>query len=273
MRETRFLPSRELRPRIAPTEFREQTKVMIHGEVHDPRAYRLGGVAGNAGLFSTARDLARYARMLLGNGSLDGVKILSPEAMAQMTAPHDVPGGIRALGWDVQSRYSLNRGTRLSRRAFGHGGYTGTALWVDPEQDLFLIFLSNRVHPDGKGSVNQLAGDISDTVSSQLAPVPAPALGASPAPTSKSEPAPAPKLGIDVLVAENFARLRGARVAVLTNDTAQSASGTRSLDALAGAPGVTLAAVFTPEHGQAANKDEAIPDAVDERWGVPVYSL
>ena len=72
--------------------------------------------------------------------------------------PHDVPGGIRAVGWDVRSRYSANRGETFSRRAVGHGGYTGTALWMDPEEDAFVLFLSNRVHPDGKGAVNALVG-------------------------------------------------------------------------------------------------------------------
>jgi hypothetical protein len=91
-----------------------------------------------------------------------------------MLAPHDVPGGIRALGWDVQSAYSTNRGTALSRRAVGHGGYTGTSLWIDPEQDLFVIFLSNRVHPDGKGSINALAGAIATLAGSTLVAAEAP---------------------------------------------------------------------------------------------------
>ena len=167
MSETGFLPSANLRPRIAPTEKRGDA--WIRGDVHDPRALRMGGVAGHAGLFSTAKDLARYARMVLAAGTLDGVRVLSAETLRKMLAPHDVPGGIRALGWDMQSTYSTNRGTALSRRAVGHGGYTGTSLWIDPEQDLFVIFLSNRVHPDGKGSVNALAGAIATLASSTLA--------------------------------------------------------------------------------------------------------
>jgi len=166
MKQTGFLPSSTDRTRIAPTEQRKGA--WIRGEVHDPRAFRLGGVAGNAGLFSTAQDLARYARMLLGSGVLEDARVLSVPATAKMLAPHDVPGGIRALGWDMQSAYSNNRGTSLSRRAVGHGGYTGTSLWLDPEQDLFVIFLSNRVHPDGKGSINALAGAIATLAGSTL---------------------------------------------------------------------------------------------------------
>jgi len=158
MNDTGFLPPDKDRARVAPTEQRKGA--WMRGEVHDPRAFRLGGVAGNAGLFSTAQDLARYARMLLGSGALEGARILSARATAQMLAPHDLPGGIRALGWDMQSAYSTNRGTSFSRRAVGHGGYTGTSLWIDPENDLFVIFLSNRLHPDGKGSINAIASAI-----------------------------------------------------------------------------------------------------------------
>ena len=120
MQETGFLPSVKLRPRIAPTE--KRGIAWMRGEVHDPRAYRLGGVAGHAGLFSTAQDLARYARMVLGAGMLDGVRVFPAEMVRKMLAAHDVPGGIRALGWDIQSAYSNNRGTALSRRAVGHAG-------------------------------------------------------------------------------------------------------------------------------------------------------
>jgi uncharacterized protein YbbC (DUF1343 family) len=264
MSETLFLPPKSLIPRIAPTEFRED--VWIRGDVHDPRAWRLGGVCGHAGLFSTAKDLVRYAQMMLSWGELDGKRVLSAKALATMTAPNDVPGGIRALGWDVQSRYSLNRGTALSRRAYGHGGYTGTALWIDPEQDLFVVFLSNRVHPDGKGSVNQLAGDIATTASNLLAsPEPT-------APPSAERRAPV-KLGIDVLAAEGFGRLQGERVALLTNDSARDGGGTRTADRLAAASGVKLVALLSPEHGLGADKDTAIKDGNDQKLALPVHSL
>jgi uncharacterized protein YbbC (DUF1343 family) len=269
MNETEFLPGPELTPRIAPTELREGA--IIRGEVHDPRAYRLGGVAGHAGLFSTARDLARYARMMLSQGWFEGARVLSAASVAKMTAAHDVPGGIRALGWDVQTRYSSNRGTSLSRRAFGHGGYTGTSLWIDPEQDLFVIFLSNRVHPDGKGSVNGLAGEIATVAGRARAPLAAAAsAGAS---SDAGQHGSRVTLGIDVLAAGGFARLRGARVALLTNEGARTADGTRSVDVFAGAQALSLALLMTPEHGLGADRDESLGDSVDVRSKLRVYSL
>jgi CubicO group peptidase (beta-lactamase class C family) len=150
-------------PRIAPTDLSLDREMSpIRGQVHDPRAYRLGGIAGNAGLFSTAHDLVRYARMLLAKGKLDGVRVLTPEAVQRFTEPHKVSGGERAPGWDVSVQFHKSRGTLLSPTAYGHGGYTGTQLWIDPEQDLFVLFLSNRNHPYGTGRVLELEGEIAD---------------------------------------------------------------------------------------------------------------
>lgn len=132
----------------------------MQGEVHDPRAHRLGGIAGHAGLFSTAADLSIYAQMILDRGTYGGVRVLAPRAVDVMTQPVAVPSGLRALGWDVQTGFSVNKGELMSPSAFGHGGFTGTGLWIDPELDLFVIVLSNRVHPDGKGLVNPLIGRI-----------------------------------------------------------------------------------------------------------------
>ncbi|MFY7967469.1 MAG: serine hydrolase domain-containing protein, partial [Pirellulaceae bacterium] len=162
MDETGFLPMDALKQRSAPTEQREDG--WMRGEVHDPRAYLLGGVAGHAGLFSTAKDLAHFSQQVLRGfrqqGLGEGGSILSRRAMEVMTSGHRVSSGLRGLSWDKQTGYSSNRGDMLSPEAFGHGGFTGTVLWIDPAQDLFLIFLSNRVHPDGKGAVNPLAGKI-----------------------------------------------------------------------------------------------------------------
>lgn len=158
MTKTGFNPSSELGKHAAPTE--ERNGDWMRGEVHDPRAFRLGGVAGHAGLFSTAEDLARFAQMLLNDGVLGETRILKPETCALMRSSQQVSSGVRTLGWDRQTGYSSNRGDLFSTSAFGHGGFTGTALWIDPEQEMFVIFLSNRVHPDGKGSVNSLAGRI-----------------------------------------------------------------------------------------------------------------
>jgi CubicO group peptidase (beta-lactamase class C family) len=159
MADTGYVPPAELRARCTPTE--QRGGEWIQGEVHDPRAHRLDGIAGHAGLFSTAADLAVYSQMLLGGGEYAGVRILQPETVDLMAAARDVPGdNRRTYGWDARSGYSSNRGEGLSDRAFGHGGFTGTVLWIDPELDLFYIFLSSRLHPDGKGTVNPLAGRI-----------------------------------------------------------------------------------------------------------------
>ncbi|QDV41930.1 D-alanyl-D-alanine-carboxypeptidase/endopeptidase AmpH precursor [Stieleria neptunia] len=161
MQETTFNPPAQLKARAAPTE--KQSDGWLRGQVHDPRASRLGGVAGHAGLFSTANDLVTFGQNLLA-ASHGNSSVLERETFDRMTAPHDVPAGnprgTRTLGWDHQSPYSSNRGTALSDSAFGHGGFTGTVLWIDPQKDLIFIFLSSRLHPDGKGSVNHLAGEI-----------------------------------------------------------------------------------------------------------------
>ena len=167
MTSTTFLPQDPLRVRAAPTEKREG--IFRAGDVHDPRAYRLGGVAGHAGLFSTADDIAKYARMLLRGGELDGQRILSPDSVRKMTAARTVPGGLRAFGWDVDTRFSSNRGDLFPRgQSFGHTGFTGTSIWIDPTSAAAVIFLSNRVHPEGKGNVNKLRGQVATIVAGAL---------------------------------------------------------------------------------------------------------
>jgi uncharacterized protein YbbC (DUF1343 family) len=285
MNDTGYLPGAELRPRIAPTEYRDGS--IIAGDVHDPRAHLLGGVAGHAGLFSTAHDLVRYAQMMLSEGERSGTRIFSRETVRAMLAPHDVPGGVRALGWDVQTHFSVNKGETMSRRAVGHGGYTGTCLWLDPEFDLFVLFLSNRVHPDGKGAVNPLIGRIGTIAGDKLGrrPLPAPVVIAAPlppaplprpaAPIAQTDPAPVLRVetGIDVLKSEGFARLRGAHVGLITNASGRDAIGLRTIDVLRKAPGVTMIALFAPEHGLLADLDERIPNGNDDMSRLPIYSL
>jgi CubicO group peptidase (beta-lactamase class C family) len=146
MDQTRFNPLAEQRPRIAATERDAQGRLgLIHGEVHDPNAWALGGVAGHAGLFSTARDLAIFAAMMLNGGAYDGLQILRPRTIARWTGPQ-VPGSSRALGWDTPSDQS-SAGRFFGPRSFGHTGYTGTSIWIDPERGLFVILLTNRVNP------------------------------------------------------------------------------------------------------------------------------
>lgn len=163
MHDTRYCPVLCDDPRIAPTELnRGWAKNPIRGQPSDTRVFRLGGVAGNAGLFSSAEDIARFARMVLGEGELDGARVLSPERVRDMIRPRAVPKAKRTLGWDVSSGFSSGRGHELSAEAVGHGGYTGTSLWIDPAQDLFIVFASNRNHPFSTGRVTDLQGQIAD---------------------------------------------------------------------------------------------------------------
>jgi len=168
MQDTMFNPAAELIPRIAPTA--RSGKEVLRGVVHDPRAQALGGIAGHAGLFSTAEDLARFADMVIQRGHGGGKQILRPQTIDQMIAPQVVSSGVRSLGWDKQSPYSSNKGDLLSEQAIGHGGFTGTVLWIDPAQELTVVFLSSRLHPDGKGNVNPLAGRIATVAAAALPP-------------------------------------------------------------------------------------------------------
>jgi len=159
MTETGYVPKRFPATRFALTEQRDG--MWTPGIVHDPRAFAMGGIAGHAGLFATASDLSRYARVILGRGEIDGQRVLARETVDAMLVSRPVPGGgIRTWGWDRQTGFSSNRGDGMSAQAIGHGGFTGTGLWIDPDRDLYVIFLSNRVHPNGKGSVNRLIGEI-----------------------------------------------------------------------------------------------------------------
>ena len=248
MKETGFQPPADLKRRAAPTEQRDGSWMV--GDVHDnPRAWALGGIGGHAGLFSTAADLARFARAMLGRGELDGHRIFSPETAALLFTKPTASLGGRTLGWDADSSYAKNRAPTFSPRAFGHGGFTGTALWIDPDKDLFVLFLSNRVHPDGKGQVNPLIAEVGALAVDEVTTAP----------------------GLDVLRDERFARVRGARVGLVTNTSARGRDGTTTVDAFRTAPDVTLVALFSPEHGLSADRDEKIADS--EHGGIPVYSL
>ena len=306
MSDTTFLPPEQLRPRIAPTErcaalgwpcpdagATDGGVPFLRGVVHDPTARRMDGVAGHAGLFSTAADLSRFCRMLLGGGRLDDVRILSPATVARMTSA-STPAGmrdVRGLGWDIDSSYSANRGELFPvGSSFGHTGFTGTSLWLDPGTKSYVVFLSNRVHPDGKGDVTPLRARVATVVAAALLSaedvtrVDKGARGFQPSVSAadrsperlalQSTPPHEPTLaGIDVLAAENFARLRGKRVGLLTNQTGRSRTGESTIDLLAHAPGVTLVALLSPEHGIRGELDDKVPASRDERTGLPIHSL
>ena len=146
MTSTQYRPPADVRMRIAPTEYDPWRQRHLRGEVHDENAFSLGGVSGHAGLFSTGRDAARLARMYLNGGTLEGVRVVSPETIRRFTTVQDSMLSNRALGWETPN--GVNSAGRLMKRpAFGHTGFTGTSIWVDPSRDLFVILLTNRVNP------------------------------------------------------------------------------------------------------------------------------
>jgi len=286
MKDTRFLPLREWTPRIAPTEFDEQGH-MLRGTVHDPTARRMGGVAGHAGLFSTADDLALFAEDFLS-----GFTVLSRPAVDKMSSPQQPPNGtvLRGLGWDIDSPFSTNRGEFLPVGSFGHTGFTGTSLWIDPVTDTYIVLLTNAVHPRG--------GKSTVTLRSKVATAVVQALGLTASEQDKlrmarttgyNELMPAArrisyrngdvKAGIDVLEAHDFRELRPdashpVRVGLVTNQTGIDAHGARTADVLAHAAGIKLAAIFSPEHGIAGKLDTTqVGNSKDEATGVTVYSV
>ena len=253
--DTGFLPPQEKFSRIAPTELVDGR--MIHGVVHDPTARRMGGVAGHAGLFTTTADLARFARMLIGGGELDGVRILSAASVATMTRVQNDGSDRRGLGWDIDTRFSGPRGRWFPAGAsFGHTGWTGTSIWVDPAAQSFVIFLSNRVHPDGKGDATPLRREIGTLA--------AEAIGLD---------THAVLNGIDVLVKSDFVQLRGLRIGLITNQSGRDRQGRLTIDLLHEAKDVKLVALFAPEHGIRGVADDKVGDTIDERTKLPIYSL
>ena len=315
MRDTGFRPRAELLPRVAPTESvrgmrsylggtgeaSAEGERMLRGEVHDPTSNRMGGVAGHAGLFSTAADLAVFCQMILGGGEYKGVRVLSPLGVEEMTRPRQVTeeGGARGLGWDINTSFSANRGELFPVGSFGHTGFTGTSVWIDPATESLVVFLSNRVHPDGKGDVSSLrarvatitAGAVTDLgsvlkarleqqdyVREMVAGFVRFQVSLNEARATDAERAPAPSdaevlNGVDVLQRDGFKQLAGMRVGLITNHTGRDRRGRQTIDVLREAPGVRLVALFSPEHGIRGALDEKVSDSVDEKTGLPVYSL
>jgi uncharacterized protein YbbC (DUF1343 family)/CubicO group peptidase (beta-lactamase class C family) len=263
LRDTTFRPGKELAKRAAPTEKRGEH--WMRGEVHDPRAYLLGGVAGHAGLFSTADEVAVFAQMILNGGSLGGQRILKPETVRLMTTSRPVPGGRRALGWDVRTRFSSNRGEGFSDHSFGHTGFTGTSIWIDPDNQMAVIFLSNRVHPDGKGQISRLRGRVATLAAASI--VKPSGIGVSPVHQLSLWS------GIDVLHRDGFRKLKGRRIGLVTNHTGVDRDGHSTIDLLHRAEGVQLVALFSPEHGIRGEADRPVADGKDDKTGLPVYSL
>jgi uncharacterized protein YbbC (DUF1343 family)/CubicO group peptidase (beta-lactamase class C family) len=287
MKETRFKPPATLRRRIAPTQYQNGDKgKMLWGEVHDPTAYNMGGVAGHAGLFSTADDLTIFAQMLLNGGTYKRTRILSPLTVEKMTSPQTPPDkmAVRGLGWDLDSPFASNRGELFEVGSYGHTGFTGTDIWIDPVTKTYIIILTNRVHPDGKGDVGPMRENIATLVAAALGPASAERVLASRRSLTgyfelmkgyREQGLRNGKVqtGIDVLEAENFAPLEGRRVGLITNSTGMDAAGRRTIDLLYHATGVKLVALFSPEHGIEGLADTRVLSSTDAATGLPVYSL
>ncbi len=286
MKHTRFLPPAEWRGNIAETLSIDNRRI-LRGVVHDPTAERMGGVAGHAGLFSKASDLAIYAQALI-----DRKTILTPDLIEKMTTPQQPPNAtdLRGLGWDMDSWLSSNRGDLLPIGSFGHTGFTGTSLWIDPYTNTYIILLTNTVRPRPPSPpVVSLRARVANAVASALnLNVSAAAREKALTITGYNETMTASRrldarnghvlTGIDVLEQGNFSQLTQDKpqrtIGLLTNQTGLDAQGRRTIDVLATAPGIKLAAIFSPEHGIFGNVDTTrIDNSVDSATGVPVYSL
>jgi uncharacterized protein YbbC (DUF1343 family)/CubicO group peptidase (beta-lactamase class C family) len=293
MKETRYLPPPSWLPRIAPTE-EDENHHLLRGVVHDPTARRMGGVAGHAGVFSTADDLAIFAQALLDGGR----GVLTPATIAKMTAPQQPVNGtvLRGFGWDIDSPLSTNRGELLPVGGYGHTGFTGTSLWIDPATKTYIVLLTNAVHmnvvpPKEKGSAVSLRTKVATAVAAALALDPAEAEKMRAAAiTGYNEMQSAArklgarngkvKTGIDVLEETQFIALHPAKggaprsIGLLTNQTGVDATGRRTIDVLANVPGISLDAIFSPEHGVTGTLDTTdVKNSKDAATGAVVYSV
>ena len=287
MKDTCFNPSPALRERIAPTQYQHKNRgKMLWGEVHDPISYEMGGVSGHAGLFSTVDDLSIFAQMLVGGGSTQDVHVLSPLMVEKMTTPQTPPHKmvLRGLGWDIDSPFASNRSELSPVGSYGHTGFTGTSIWIDPVSRTYVILLTNQVHPKGRGDVRPLRSQIATFVSTALGPVSIEqVLSSQPSLTAyyefmKSDQAQGPQnsnvqTGIDVLKSEKFASLTGLRVGLITNHSGIDSAGRRTLDLMHRASGLKLVVIFTPEHGLFGEMDDPVPSSTEPFTRLPVYSL
>ncbi len=269
MADTSYLPNLSIRSRIAPTEQVKGMNEPLRGVVHDPTTRFMEGVAGHAGLFSTASDLSKFAEMILGGGERDGIRIFSPMTVRLFTSPQSPPelSDVRGLGWDINSRFSGNRGDLFPLGSFGHTGFTGTSIWIDPSSNSYVILLTNSGHPHLRPVITGLRGRVANAAAAGLA------LQQSIRQAVVQPRNGSVSTGADVLAAEKFALLAGKRVGLITNHTGLLKDGRRTIDAMVGA-GVKLTALFSPEHGLAGKEDhENISNSTDVKTGIPIHSL
>ena len=255
---------------------------MLRGLVHDPSARRMGGSPGHAGLFSTADDLSIFCRMLLGGGTSGPTQVLSQETLAAMMSPSTPldKGYLRGLGWSLDTTFNERREKRSSL-PIDQSGFTGTKLWLDIETGLYIVFLSNRLHPDGKGDVFDLREQIITIAVSVAADQATPAELSAKADTpnlrslnlstGKNQPRVQVLSGLDVLRAEAFNRMRGRKIGLLTNQTGQARDGVSAIDLFDGADHLELKTLFSPEHGIHGIRDDRVASAGDPLtlWEAP----
>jgi uncharacterized protein YbbC (DUF1343 family)/CubicO group peptidase (beta-lactamase class C family) len=282
LRDTMFNPRPALRERIAPTEWANGK--MLVGEVHDQRARMLGGVAGHAGMFSTASDLGRLCRMLVAGGALNATRVLKPATVRAMLTRAADGSRSRTVGWDVSSAFARSMLPFFPPESALHTGFTGTSALIEPHTGTYVVLLTNRVHPNGGGSakirelrVRVVAGVGAALFGAGAPPVPE-GESTSPAADEPAEPRTPPpggpvRTGLDVLARQRFAPLAGSAVGLVTNQTGRDAHGQRTIDLLAAAPGVRLVAIFSPEHGLSGDVNTEVPHGRDPVTGIPIWSL
>ena len=282
MNDTQFLPPASLIPRIAPTERTPKDGPPLRGVVHDPTSRYMGGVAGHAGLFSTADDLARFAQMMINGGSLGGVRMVNALTIQKFTEPQTPPDQpiLRGLGWDIDSPYSTNRGELFPIGSYGHTGFTGTSIWIDPYTRSYVILLANSVHPNGPKSITALRSKVATLAAASvgIAVQNVTLTGYNETPTGAGVRRDVArnghtKTGLDVLEQEKFQPLAGKHIGLITNQSGVDREGRRNVDVMRQA-GLDIVALFSPEHGFAGVEDRpGIEDSTDPATGIRIYSL
>jgi uncharacterized protein YbbC (DUF1343 family) len=269
MKHTRFLPPAEWYSRIAPTELDPESGEPIRAVVHDETSRDMGGVAGHAGMFTTAEDLGRFAQMMLDGGVAEGKRIFQTATIEKFTGPQSPAGQpvLRGLGWDIDSPYSSNRGELFPIGSYGHTGFTGTSLWIDPSSKTYVILLTNSVHPHRGKSLSSLRSRVATVAAAMVGIQTGPGLHRFVTRNVQVE------TGLDVLAKDRFQALAGKRIGLITNHTGLTMDGRRNVDVMAAA-GVQVAVLFSPEHGISGAEDqEKVRNTKDAATGIPVISL
>lgn len=261
--DTYFNPPKSILHKVAPTQkFGEK---LLRGLVHDPTAQRMNGIAGHAGLFSNVHDLAKLARMIINDGKHNGIQILQPRTVKLMKTPH-TRGQLnswRSLGWDVDTGYTRLRGKQFSRNGIGHTGFTGPSAWIDFESGSIVLFLCNRVYPNGSGNILNLREEIGTLAAQSLIK-----------PENKNHGKPGKvRTGLEVLISQKFASLKGKKIGLITNHTGHDRFRKSTLEWLQNEEQIELVALFSPEHGFTGAYDSKVEDSTESQTQLPIFSL